>query len=52
MKELSRKYGGIAFAGKDVGAPRDAMAIYEVRQDKLPVYSVEASAYYGLISDG
>jgi hypothetical protein len=30
MKEQTRKNGGIAIAGRDAGAPRDALAIYEV----------------------
>jgi hypothetical protein len=52
MKELSRKYGGIAIAGRDAGAPRDVLAIYEVGQDKLPVYRVEVGAYDSVASDG
>jgi hypothetical protein len=45
MKELSRKYGGLAIAGRDAGAPRDALDIYEVGQDRLPDYRVVAGAY-------
>jgi hypothetical protein len=49
--EQTRKYGGIAIAGRDTGAPRDALAIYEAGQDKLPIYRVEAGAYRDVISD-
>jgi hypothetical protein len=52
MKELSRKYGGIAIAGMDAGAPRDALAICEAGQDRLPDYRVEAGAYVDFTSDG
>jgi hypothetical protein len=31
--EQTRKNGGIAIACRDAGAPRDALAIYEVGQD-------------------
>jgi hypothetical protein len=52
MKEMSRKYGGIAIAGRDADAPRDALVISEARQDRLPGYRVEASAYIDGTSDG
>jgi hypothetical protein len=52
MKDLSRKYGGFDIAGRDAGTPRDALAIYEARQNELPGYRVEAGAYEDVSSEG
>jgi hypothetical protein len=50
--EQTRKYGGIAIADRDAGAPRDVLAIYEVGQDELFGYRVEAGACEDVPSDG
>jgi hypothetical protein len=52
MKEETRKYGGLAIAGRDAGDPRDALAIYEVGKEGLPGYRVEAVAYEDISSCG
>jgi hypothetical protein len=52
MKKLSRKYGGMDIAGRDAGAPRDALAIYEAGQDDLLGYRVETGDYVDGTSDG
>jgi fermentation-respiration switch protein FrsA (DUF1100 family) len=52
MKEQTRKNGGIAIAGRDAGAPRDALVISEAGQDELPGCRVETGAYVDGTSDG
>jgi hypothetical protein len=50
--EQTRKNGGIAIADRDAGALRDALAVYEVGQEKPLGYRIEAGAYEDVDSDG